>query len=1434
MRARLAQDAPRHYLRPALLRLGQGSEVGARVPFEQLVERLGAYQRRTWMVIGGPGSGKSSVVNQLAVELLGRGVACVVVTGRSLRHRTSVGPKARDFAVEACPAEVDKPLWKALVKRGHVVFLVDAVNELEREFGGTPKWDLVRAILEGEPAHQYPVLATTRSELAGLGSSHLREIESLSLAPLTEQETDRYFESRGIEPRNARTEVDAAGLTSAISNPYLLSLLTDWMQSDDHAAGRSFPSSRAELLERTVVRAQLEGRLSEPAAGVGQAALSMEAALCAASLCAFVSRSEAEFRRADLVALLRRVWPDAGEAEAATQAFVDTQMVDSIATDPVAERARLSLSHPALVDFGLALGWRSVSPPALAWEPDYLDQCLGDWVGLQPNPDEAASRLLAFGRAGPRYDTLVDVLVANRGVLSPETQSRYWEQLSLGFASDRAARDGLATALARMPAGLIREGIRNGLLKDVGLGGAELAADVARALQRRTLTAQSMQQLRRKHQRRVTAELTAGPGESPDVDLVEQRIRTLRTSGNIDSKRRSANWLGSYGGEQAIPVLISAMTTDESPIVQGSAATALGKLGGPAAVPPLLDVLGSSGSASVRGSAATALGSLRSRDAVPALVELLSDRSAEPSPRGSAATALGNIGSPEAVPALIAAVGETSADGAVRGSAASALGSIGGPGAAQALIALVADPTADGGARSSAAKALGSIGGPEAAPALIAVVSDPSADGAARGSAAHALGTIGGPEAVPALLEVMADVSAEASIRGSAANALGHIGSPEAVPALATLLSDPSATDRTRCSAATALGNVGSLAAVPALVEVVADGSAAGSVRGSAAMALGNMGSSEAVPALAGLLGDSSADEATRGAAATALGNIGSPEAVPALAEVLDDVSAVSAVRGSAVAALGRLSDPRVLPTIEKVVVAEEEDYWTRVSAVQAAGSLGAALGPWITEAADEVLQKRTLPGSPARKFRGAIVNLVSRHANEPALAQWLDRVARTDPDPLNRTAAIAGLSKAHCIDPSLIRYTIAPDPPRSDKRLRDTDNGVCGVAAGAAIRFAETDFAVFEALLGGVVDLLANPETWSSTVNAAVSVVAQLPLDIASQTLAAFEQSVEGRRHDNTWLDAALGRQRVLIEQRKRAIADFQHIREAPERVLQNLTAERESRFDPMDVHSNADVAVLTAIPIETKMLYQALSDRGFRTEQVQRSGRYFDLYEIPSDSGRAVRLVVTQATDKGGQSASAVTHDVISAFGPELVMLVGVCGGLGERGVSLGDVLLAKNVFNYDPERVQPGADGGRPQTFRCDEQVLRLATYLSTRGVLEATLAGHKLHLKDYASGEKVIAWGDSSIRQAIAALSIDVYGIETEAHGVMHAIWETFKAERFVGGAVVKCVSDLGDEEMGVDKGAKQAEAARRAAEIAMSSPARSDAASTTAEVRAPLR
>ncbi|KUM94235.1 hypothetical protein AQI88_22975 [Streptomyces cellostaticus] len=1399
---RLAGDRVAGYIAPTFhLREAEGDEQAepTRRSYAWLIEQLSKFPPRTYFVDGVAGSGKSSLIVHVATDLMRNDVVCIRVDHRTLSlGRNALGdPKA--FGKAQCPPDVtERPLWKSRVKHEQAVFLVDAVNELQREFPErSPEMEFVKYLLEG--THRHTVLATSRSTPEALGASHLRPIEQLTIAPLTDAESENYLLDCGLDPRPALKEIRATGLDGAIWNPLLLSLLAHLLKSETPGRRMRMPRSRAELLLATVERARTNEYLKAREEHIAQHGLNLEAVLCAGALVIFSSKGgENSLQRKDLRGILRRVWEDSESLDSAIDAFLSTQLVT--AYDPGGgQETFYRLLHPSIVDFGLALGWRSSNPPGLAFD---LDQCVGDWLGLQTDTESAVEELL---KRTPmmRPSLMLDAIVANRGLLSHSARGRMWRALGTGFIADRGSRDDLALSLGRVPFHVVREGIGYGLLHTLQREQPEFALDVIESLQYETLTPVSLQQLKRRH---IRLQKNQSPGRvssnirqaSPTRD-VEYRLSVLRSDPNAVNRGSAAIWLVRQAPGQALDPLVDALEKEPVASVRGSVATALGQLADAAAVPALQAAL-SDEVASVRGSAATALGRLADAAAVPALQAALTDEVA--SVRGSAATALGRLADASVVPALQVVL--TDEDAAVRGSAATALGRLADVAAVPALQAVLADE--DGSVRGSAANALGQLADAAAVPALQSVLTDEVAS--VRGSAATALGRLADASVVPALQAVLADE--DAAVRGSAATALGRLADASVVPALQVVLTDEDAA--VRGSAATALGQLADVAAVPALQAVLA-GDEDAAVRGSAATALARLADAAALPALqAALAGDEVAS--VRGSAATALGRLADVAAVPALQAAL--VDGVASVRASAAAALGRVGDVRATESLRGRLEDRKEEYHVRSAAAWALGALVSDAQPWLIPLADELQGYAGPVMREARRFRGVLVNLLSRQANDEGVRSWLERVGRFDPDPLNRTVAVQGLAQARCIDARLIRFLIDPEVPRKDGRKRDTDDGVLGVAGAAVLRMFEYAEAESLRLIPSVVRLLADPETWNTTINAVLAPLSSLPLEVSQKLIQLIQKSAARYKEKNRFFQNRLDQHVEKCQGRQYAEAEFRKMVDSPEVGLAGFRKSAQSRFDEvasMGSEEHFDVVILTAVPVESAALFEELRSRSIVHRTIQRNGRYYSAFDLPVGS-ESKGVLFAQATDKGGQAAAALTRELIAEFGCTLVLLVGVAGGFSERKVELYDVIVARNVFNYDPRRLEADGQGYRPQPYRSDEQLIRLVNHLLTSGALDATLDGHALHTKDYVSGETVLAWGEAPLRQQLLGFSIDVYGMETEGHGVMHAVWETFKVDSFVGAGVIKCVSDLGDEDMRVDKDEKQQRAARIAVQVAL--------------------
>ncbi|NER97832.1 MAG: tetratricopeptide repeat protein [Symploca sp. SIO1B1] len=222
----------------------------------------------------------------------------------------------------------------------------------------------------------------------------------------------------------------------------------------------------------------------------------------------------------------------------------------------------------------------------------------------------------------------------------------------------------------------------------------------------------------------------------------------------------TAEALGQIGSDVAIPRLIQALEDSESH-VRMSAIKALSKIDFDAVIPRLIQALEDSES-HVRISAVEALGQIGSDAAIPGLIQALED--SESHVRISTAEALGQIGSDVAIPRLIQALEDSESH--VRISAAEALGQIGSDVAIPRLIQALQD--SDEYVRISVIKALNQIDFDAAIPGLIQALQD--SESHVRISASEALGQIGSDAAIPELIKALQDNSLAKANSGNSLN----------------------------------------------------------------------------------------------------------------------------------------------------------------------------------------------------------------------------------------------------------------------------------------------------------------------------------------------------------------------------------------------------------------------------------------------------------------------------------------------------------------------------------------------------------------------------------------------------------------------------------------------------------------------------------------
>ena len=236
----------------------------------------------------------------------------------------------------------------------------------------------------------------------------------------------------------------------------------------------------------------------------------------------------------------------------------------------------------------------------------------------------------------------------------------------------------------------------------------------------------------------------------------------------------------------------------------------------------------------------------------------------------------------------------------------------------------------------------------------------------------------------------------------------------------------------------------------------------------------------------------------------------------------------------------------------------------------------------------------------------------------------------------------------------------------------------------------------------------------------------------------------------------------------------------------------------------------LLVAVSNESKALLAELRQQSIESKEEKLGTRYVDTFPLLGRD-RSWRVVVGQSVEKGPHAAQALVQDLVRETQPEVVLLVGMCGGLSERGAKDNTVLVARQVLNYEPARLRDGKATLASTTYRAGATVTDLVNRLIARDAFPDIdlVAG-----KDYASGEKLIDDLDAALRSHLMELSGDLIGFEMEGHGMLHTLWELQRDGRALQAAMIKGVSDFGDGRMREGKEVRQIAATRRAVRVAL--------------------
>ncbi|HZO71006.1 MAG TPA: 5'-methylthioadenosine/S-adenosylhomocysteine nucleosidase [Ktedonobacteraceae bacterium] len=187
---------------------------------------------------------------------------------------------------------------------------------------------------------------------------------------------------------------------------------------------------------------------------------------------------------------------------------------------------------------------------------------------------------------------------------------------------------------------------------------------------------------------------------------------------------------------------------------------------------------------------------------------------------------------------------------------------------------------------------------------------------------------------------------------------------------------------------------------------------------------------------------------------------------------------------------------------------------------------------------------------------------------------------------------------------------------------------------------------------------------------------------------------------------------------------------------------------------------------------------------------------------------------TGVGTAQAAAKTVYFIERFKPQVVIFVGIAGGI--KDVKLGDVVIASQVYNYESGRADPSFQS-RPRVYLPTPQIHQRAAAAAQkkdwhRRLKERLSEPHKepdVFIAPIASGNQVVASTGAAVLQLVHSHFNDAAAIEMEGFGFLTAA----HLYREIEALVIRGISDLIDNKNETDKQQFQQMAADRASAFA---------------------
>lgn len=236
--------------------------------------------------------------------------------------------------------------------------------------------------------------------------------------------------------------------------------------------------------------------------------------------------------------------------------------------------------------------------------------------------------------------------------------------------------------------------------------------------------------------------------------------------------------------------------------------------------------------------------------------------------------------------------------------------------------------------------------------------------------------------------------------------------------------------------------------------------------------------------------------------------------------------------------------------------------------------------------------------------------------------------------------------------------------------------------------------------------------------------------------------------------------------------------------------------------VSMDVDIGLICMTPTELAAVLDFM-----KTLEEYSEDERFTFYSAKASGDQCcLRIGFAGSVSQGNVSVTSAYHALVGKYRPSLVVLIGMAGGI-HKDVKLGDVVIADQVFYYEPKKSGPKGDTHRGKSHPINPSLLKILTHFqathnsglpkfeSEPGALHSEFF---VHVGPIGTGEEVVGYKNAETREWLQLVNDKVLVVETEAWGVTNSYyesnaWSSVLKDSVHGVLVIRGVADHADEE-----------------------------------------